>query len=201
MKLFNLKLSVILLVLIAGFSCKKNESDKYLETDFYYSKMEGSEGFYEKHFSIRKDKVIVKCNSESESQALTQQTVFSFAYETGNWVIGTIDPKNTKLDDLTNRSDVIDAIYGLEYVDGTLQYLTDQILVKFKDEQKPETVFAAIGLAENVEAIELFDAYSETYLITLNVKLNEILHICRSLFKEGLCEFAEPSFFREIVAD
>ena len=65
-----------------------------------------------------------------------------------------------------------------------------------KKGQSPESVLAHVGLTEKVEAIELFipDCDSDTYLVTLNVKLDHILQVCKNLAESGLCYFAEPDF-------
>ena len=191
--------AAILLLFAGSFSCQNKEQD-FLdeETDFYYTDIGEKE-----YFIVRKDKVILKCKSEAEAKALAKQKIFLSAYtiaydESSSWVIGTIDPEKTKLNDLLQKSEVVSATYGLEYVDGALQYPTDRISVTFKKGQTPESVLDAIGLTENVEAIELFDSWSDLYLITLNIKLSDILLTSRILFESELCVSAEPSFFLEL---
>ena len=167
-------------------------SDKGQPYDFYY----GDEGKKEILY-VRKDKVIIKAESADIAKALCDETVFSSAYDVSYYfVIATINPKKTKLGDIWKIPGVVDATYGLEYADGTFQYPSDHIFMKCKD-NTPEEILDAVGLTENVVEIELFDTFSEIYLITLNTRLGAILKTCRNLCESGLCEFAEPSFFRE----
>jgi hypothetical protein len=78
-----------------------------------------------------------------------------------------------------------------------LQYPTDKIYAGFKG-FSPEEALGKAGLTENVVEIELCDADRKGYDVTLDVKLSDILRICRNLYESGLCEWAEPSFFREM---
>ena len=149
-------------------------------------------------FNIRKDKVIIKTKSDADAKELTKQDIFLSdrpAYDVaGCWVIATIDSVKTQLNDIMQLSGVVDAAYGLEY-GKDLHYPSNQIFLQCS---APEDVLARIGLAKNVESIELINPYSTIYLITLNVKLGDIVKICRNLYESGLCHFAEPVFFREM---
>ncbi len=192
------KVSVATLCIVYTLSftaagCGKSNSGDEDFTDFFYND-KGEKSY----LKIRKDKLILKCTSAEDAKALTKEPFFTSAYDVGHWVIGTIEPKKTKLDELLKEPEVVSATYGLEYSDGTLQYPTDRIYVKFKEGLTPEAVLDEIGLTESVEAIELFNPYSEIYKITLNVGLGDILKICRELFETDLCEWAEPNFFREM---
>jgi len=189
-----LKIAAIVLLMAGSTSCQKQELNE--KTDFYYAI--GKEGYYEEHLTIRKDKVIVKCKSEDDAKALEKQIIFKNAYTVGDCVIGAINPIRINLDVLLRNPKVLSATYGLEYVDGTLQYPTDRISVKFKEGQTPESALEAAGLTKNVEAIEMFNQWSDLYIITLNVKLGDILRTCRNLFKLGLCEVACPVYIREL---
>jgi len=164
---------------------------------FYY----GDNGKKES-FKIRKDKAIIKTKSTTEAQALSKNAAFRSAYDVNyNWIIATIDTLQTKLNELNQRPDVVDATYALEYFDGTLQYLTDRIFVEYKEGISMEKLFDEIGLSKNVETIELFDSWSDIYLITLNVELGDILKICQNLFESGLCKSANPVFICETKPD
>ena len=196
MKTNTLKWIVIVLMLAGNFSsCTMNDSMDNVGTaqyDFYYS----SDG--EKiSLKIRKDRVILKAISEDEAKTLSMQACFIMAYYVSDdWVIAAIDTSKMGLDELMQRQDVVDGTYALEGDDGTLYMPTYQIFVKFKEGQSPKKVFDDVDLSKNVETIGLFIENAEIYRITLNVKLGDILQICRNLFESGWCEFAEPSFIR-----
>ena len=164
-----------------------------VEYDFYYT------GVGEKEiFTIRKDKVIIKTDSEADAKALIENEIFQFAYTVGyTWVLATIDPKKTTLDDLLKIEGVVDATYGLEYVDGSFAYPKNQIALICKEDQPLETVLEFVGLTKNVEVIELFNPNSGLYLITLYAKLGNILKISRDLYESGLC-IVSPSFILQL---
>lgn len=111
-----------------------------------------------------------------------------------------ITPSQTDLYELLKIPGIVDVAYGLEYEDGTMQYLNNQIFIQCFEEESPENVFVKTGLSEQVEAIELFDEYNNIYLVDLNAKLRDILLICRELYESGLCGFAEPNFTIELKA-
>jgi hypothetical protein len=192
MKINILKITLILLALTGWPSCQPPLDME--DNDFFYTDT-GEKVF----FKVRKDKLILKCPSKEEAKALCKESMFISAYDLNCvWVIGTVDPKRTNLADLLKMPQVTDATYGLEYIDGTLQYPTDQIGIDFKDGQSVEKLLEDTGLRESVEKIELFDSYSELYLITLNAELGSILKICRNMFESELCKSAAPSFIREM---
>ena len=98
------------------------------------------------------------------------------------------------------RTDVVDGAYGLRHIDGIsqhhpLQFLTNQIFVKIKENQLLEEVLEHVNLTKYVQDIKHYHRYC---LITLDVKLGDILRVCRELYESGLCEYAEPSFIRII---
>ena len=192
MKKNILNITSIFLILAVSFSaCRKEEAVLF---DFFYS----SNGEKE-CFKIRKDKVIIKCKTEADAKELTKQNVFITAYNVNyDMVIATIDPKKTNLENLMQIASVVSSTYGLEYSDGNLQYPTNKIFVSIKEGQSIESILHHIKISENVEEIELFNENKSTYLVSLNVKLGDILKICRNLFESELCEYAEPSFIREI---
>ncbi len=166
----------------------------FAQSDFFYTEKGGKE-----YFKIRKDRVILKTKGV-EAKALSGQTTIFRSVRDVNYdmVIATIDTLQINLDGLRQKQGIIDVSYALEYADGTIQMPTNKIFVKFKEGQSPEKVFNYIGLNKNVESIELINENHEIHSIILNVKLGDILQICRNLFESGLCEFAEPSFIREM---
>ena len=202
------KIAAIALMLGASyFSCTKNVEFEELEAIELHSVLKSDierEFYYtdkgdKVYFNIRKDRVILKTRNEADAKALSEHEVFIFAYDVSYiWVIGYIDPQKTSLDDLIKIPEVVDATYGLEYADGTLIYPSHQISVKGKDDNHPENILKDDALYENVVAIDLFDSYSEIYLITLNVKLSDILSICRDMFESDLYICAAPTSFREM---
>ena len=197
--LFFKQTAIVLVLAVMAAGCKKSEvvDVSFLpqegETDFFYN-VDGNRDV----LSIRKDKVIVKTKSEGEAKALSSQTVFLSAYNVGFWVFGTIDPSKTNLDKLMELSVVVDATYGLVSEDGVLHYPSDKIFLKCKEGESPENILIINNLDKDVEAIKLFDQFSEIFEISLNVRLSDILMSCRLLHESKKCEFAEPSFFREM---
>ncbi len=166
----------------------------FAQVDFLYSEKGEKE-----YLKIRKDKMIIKTKSPEDAKALVKETVFYSAYDIyDNMVIATIDTLQTKLDGLNKKLDVFDVAYALEYKDGVLHYPSYRMFVKFKKGQSSAKVLDNIGLTKSIKAIELFNPYSEIYKITLDVKLEQIMQICRSLYESGCCVFAEPSFIREM---
>jgi subtilisin family serine protease len=201
--------AIVSTFVIASFSCTQDLEKEHVPlggatrglqemvTDTYFYAGEGGKV----PLNIREDRVIIKTNSEAEAIELSKQKIFLSdrpAYDVAYvWVLASIDPAETNLEDLLKLPGVVDVTYGLEYEDGTLQYPTDKIYVKFK-ELSPEEALEKAGLTKNVVAVELYDADRKGYDVTLNVKLSDILRICRDLYESGLCEWAEPSFFREM---
>ena len=198
-------LSVCVLFLMAvgcGFHADESSdenSSEYEEqvfmdkkTDFYYND-KGEKEF----FNIRKDKLILKCKSETQAKALIKDFFFLTAYDMGVWVIATINPSIIKLHDVLQRPEVLTGTYGLEEA-GDFYYPTDRIAVKLKDGYTLEEVLDATGITENVVTTELFDSYSEVYLIYLNVELGDILRVSRMLYETGSCIIAAPSMTWEI---
>lgn len=168
------------------------EDELYGGDDFYYR----DDGEKE-YFKIRKDRVIIKTISAEKAKALCRQNIFLSAYDMSYiWVLATIDPRQIILEDLLQMEDVIDATYGLEYRDGTLQYPKDQIYIIPKNGLSVENVLEKNGLSENIVEIEEPWSYSEIYKVTLNVRLADILQVCRTLFESELCEAAGPSCIR-----
>jgi len=164
------------------------------QTDFFYS-INGER----ETFNVRKDRVVLKTNSEEGARAVSAQTVFRAARTVGyDMVIATIDSLSVTLENLRQISNVADVAFALEYADGTVQMPTNRIFVQFRDGQYPEKVFDLLGLRESIKAIELINEFDEIYMITLGVSLGDILQICRDLFESNLCVFAEPAFIREV---
>jgi hypothetical protein len=152
-------------------------------------------GSHREYFTHRKDRVIVKTASKDDAQALSERVTFRTGY--GVLSVIEIDSATMSLDDVQALPGVLDATYGLQYSDGTMQYVTDQIFVQPRTELSIQQVLKEVGLSENVATIKLFNEDRGTYLITLDVKLGTILRRCRQLYESGMCVYAEPNFIRE----
>ena len=193
-------LCMVCVMFFAAVGCGRQETYPHIEDEdegeygFIYTD-EGKKEF----FTIRKDKVIIKTDSEADAKALIENKVFIFAYDVAYvWVLATIDSKKTTLDDLMKIDGVVDATYGLEYVDGSFVYPSNQISVKCIDGKHPEDVLNENVLNNYVVDIELFDPISEIYIITLNLRLAEIMQFCRDLYESGLYIFSAPVSYREM---
>ena len=164
----------------------------FAQSNFIYT----SEG--EKlYFTVRKDKVLIKTNQESNASSLSAQDAFqSVSIINGNTVIATVNPLDFDIEQLPPSALISDMTYMLEYTNGELQCPTDKIFVKCNGEYTIEQVIA--GIQEQVVSAELTYPESEVYTLTLNTKLNDVLALTHTLFESGLCEFAEPSFLRLI---
>jgi len=78
------------------------------QSDFFYTDKGEKETF-----KIRKDKMILKTKSATDAKVLSNQAIFRSAYDVSyDCVIATIDTFQIKLDDLKQRSDVVDATYA-----------------------------------------------------------------------------------------
>ena len=176
--------------LILFLVCLGSATGLFAQTDSLYI------GAKKVYFKIRKDRVIVKSQSEPEAQTLSKQTMFFDAHNVGNLVIATIDSTKTNLEVLRQAPNTADIAYALECTDGTFYYPTNMIFVKLKKEHLIEKILDSVGLSKNVKSIELDRETNETntYMIILNVNLEGILLICRNLYETGVCEFAEPNF-------
>ena len=158
-------------------------------SEFYYTDTGSKE-----NFTVRKDKVVVKTNSEAETKALMEQSVFLTPVYLADWLIATIDSSTTDLCDLMQIAGVADAAYGLEYWTEAIIYPKNIIYMKCKEGQTPETVLDYNGLTAYIETIELYNPRSGLYRITFHVPLGDILRICCDLYESGLCSIAGPSF-------
>ena len=191
-------LCIAIMLFSAVTSCENKDSkgdDLSLPLyESYYSSLG-----VEETLTVRNDRVIMKTKPGTDAKALIGQSIFRSAHDLGQgWVIASIDPKKTKIDGLKKMTEVDDAVCGLVHVDGTMLYPSDRIFVKFNEKEEPAKILENAGLSKNVVTIDLLNAQSDIYQITLNVKLERILPFCRELYETGLCRFAEPSFYREM---
>ena len=161
------------------------------ETDFIYRE-DGSK----QYFKIRTDHLILKCRSAEDAKALSEQDIFINASVHDDEIIAMIDPSQITLADLLQRQEVVDGIYTFETMfEGIIIALQTLLYVKFTDGLTPEEVLYRAGLTRYVVSIELFNEWSMGYYILLNVKLGDILRICRELHELGLVKVASPSYY------
>ncbi len=80
-----------------------------------------------------------------------------------------------------------------------MQYPRNEIFIRPKPGFTPQQVFEQVGMSEEIASIELFNEYHNIYFITLDVSVGGILRRCRRLYESGLCEFADPNFFRDNI--
>jgi len=195
-----IKCVAILLLVTASFSCRNDETDD--DAVFFYQLSENSE-YTKVQLKVRKDKLIVQCDSEENAKALAEQDIFTSAYYVG-YVIATVNPKKTSLKDVQKKMEVISATYGLEDSAGDILYPKNNIFVIFKEGKtpeenlSPEEILEKTGLTERVASIKLYDEYNKGYDISLNVALGDILSICSMLIQSGWYTCAEPTFIREM---
>ena len=143
--------------------------------------------------------MIIRAGSPAEVKALSQQAFFHYAYSVDyDMLIAAVDTLQTRSGILMQRQDILDAAYALECLNGAFHFPTPRIFIRPIEGVPPHEVFDRTGLAETIEAVELFNGFQDIYMITLNVRLSDILQVCRTLFQSGLVKFAEPSFIREM---
>ena len=193
-----LKFLIFLFLAISIMGCNKttekhdeNEMEKHDENEMENQNIPLTN--YE-HLNIRKDKVIVKTRSNAEAKELSKKDIFLSdrpAYDIDVFVIATIDPSKTNLNDLLKIHGVIDAAYGMEY-ENVMHYPSNKIFIQLKKG------LSVLDLDIDSESIELINPFDKIYLVTLNIKLDEVLNTCKYLSDSGICEFAEPSFLKEI---
>ena len=161
------------------------------ETDFYYRE-NGSKDC----FKIKTDRLILKCRSVEDAKVLLEQDIFINASVHSDEIIAMIDPSQITLADLLQRQEVIDGIYAFETVfESMVIALKTQLYVKFTDGLTPEEALDRAGLTLYVASIELSNPWSMGYRIVFDVKLGDILRICRELHELGLVKVAEPSCY------
>lgn len=161
------------------------------ETVFLYTP-EGEKYYFE----VMKDYVIIEAEQGYDTRNFINQPALLHGHTWRPWTTAevVIDPNETDLDDITQMPGVADATYLLLYAYGEHYYPTNRIYVEFKNGITPEEALEEVGLTENIVSIELKYEKRNGYGIILNVKLNEIINICNTLYEFGLCTVAEPSF-------
>ena len=150
-------------------------------------------------FNIRKDKVVIYPNFLADT---TGQDALISADTVAGWILATVEPKKTKLEDLWKMEWVMAATYALEYADNTtLLYPQNKIYIKTNKGLSPEEAFKKTGLTDKVMKIELFDKYNQGYIVTTNVNMSYLFRFCRKLYESGVFECAEPECIMEIKLD
>jgi len=167
-------------------------SASFAQTDFLYT----TDGKM-KSYKIRKDKVLLQCRPETDRELFFNRSVFTSAFEfIDNLMMVTIDTLHINLAHLKRMPEVTDAVYALEYEEGTLQMPSYNISIKMKAGHPVEEVLKKVGLDRQIENITLSNPHREIYRVKLNLSLENIFPICRKLYETGWCQFAEPYFIR-----
>lgn len=164
------------------------------EVSFYYR------GDQKIELTVREDKVITKTASNEDAKVLCENEIFIFEgirWPQGEYIIASIDPATTTIEDVRKVTGVLSATYGLEGDFGLMCWPTDQIFVKPVEGTSIGNIIDEAVLSEYIKETELSNPYSGSYLITLNLNLEHILWASNELFETELCEYAEPSFYRE----
>jgi len=169
-------------------------TNTFAQTDYFYTASGEKESF-----KVRKDRVLIKCQPNTDVDAFLEPSFFISASDFGdNLIIATIDTLQTHLSNLRRTPNVADVTYALEYRDGTIQMPMYEIFLKPKEGRTPEEILRNAGLEKSIENISLMNHHSKSYLVKLNVSLNEILPVCRNLYELGECQYVEPAFIREM---
>jgi len=163
------------------------------EVNFFYRGKEKIE------FEVLKDLVIVKTASEAEAEALGKLDIFSSedfpGYTMNEWLLASIDPEKTTIEDVRKLPGAIGAAYGMNNEFGIPCWTNDGIFVRPLAGTSIENVIKKSGLAEYVEKAELRIALYGVYLLRLDLQPQYIMWASCQLFETGMCEYAEPSFF------
>jgi len=195
-------LCIVCTLFFMASGCGRQESVPAEEGDGFYYVNEGKKQFY----SISKDKVILKTKSETDAKNLCKHPVFlgasdiKFTHEDiDGWVIAIIDPQKTKLNDLMQIPEVVDATYAIN-IGPCVYYPTDMISVGFQHGYSPDHFVNHHELGESVKSIkQFFKDDPQIHIITFNAKMGDIIEISRRLYETGWFEFAMPIFFGGII--
>jgi subtilisin family serine protease len=188
----TMKKVFLLLVMLANAV-----SGLFAQTDFFYS-----ENGKEEHFKIRKDKIAIRTKSKVKAEELLLQESFRHMKKMQNDLLfATVDSgvvKTDKLEQLEQREEISDVHYFLEYADGALQLPTERIFVKPKHGQSLKRIIQESGLSGKVKTSKEINSIDGIHMLTLDVKMKNILQVCRIVYKTGLVDFVEPCFTRQI---
>ena len=165
----------------------------FAQSDFIYTP-EGEKLY----FTVRKDKILITTNQEVDIASLSEEAAVLAASKINrHTAILTLNPvQTTAAEQIAQNSQVNDMTYMLENAEGDLQCPTNKIFVKCNSRYTIEQVIADIE--EQVLSVEMNYPESQIYTLTLNTNLDNVLSLANALFETGLCEFAEPSFMRQI---
>jgi subtilisin family serine protease len=171
-------------------------SNLFAQSDFFYSK-KGKE----ETFKIRKDIVIFKTKSQDNADKKWQRPKFkSVEIIHDDLIKANVNPDEFDVQDLADMDGVTDSYYMLEYTgDGTLQALSNRILLIPQKGESVENIIRKSGLSEKIEQLELIFPDAGIYLLTLSCKMKDILPACRRIYETGLVNVVEPDFFRQAL--
>jgi len=168
----------------------------FAQTDFFYSP-DGEKVV----LKLKKDMALVKHRPETSIDTwLAQSNFTSSTIISNNLVIVSFDSMQMNLNNLKQNSNILDAVYALENAYGSKQIPTNVIIIKLKVGNLIEELFNSVGLIQYVEEVELFNIYENIYVATLNIPLGDVMLWSRSLFETGKCDFATPSFLRNLFS-
>lgn len=168
------------------------------EVSYYYLRNQKIE------LKVLKDRVIAKAASFEQAKVLCENEIFIFEglrWPMEEFIIASIDPETTTIEDVRKLPGVLSAEYGYEDDLGYWYCPTDKIYVSHvHDGTSIETVIKEAGLSDYVEETELMIPIFNAWLVTTNLNLEHILWASVELYETGMCEYAEPAFIREIRA-
>lgn len=159
------------------------------EVSFYYL------GDTKIQLKVLKDRVIAKAASESDAEVLCENDIFIFEgmrRAMGKWIVASIDPEETTIEDVRELPGVIGATYGLEDKDENRYYPGEKIFVQPVKGTTIENIISDADLTEYVVSTEWLTSYGS---ITLNLSPEYILWASNELYETEMCEFAEPAFY------
>lgn len=165
----------------------------FAQSDFFYS-----ENGKKEIFKIRKDLVVFKMKSHDIQEKNIQKSRFkSLDTMVGNLMIAKVDPNEFKDEELYSSGITDDSYYMLEYNEGALLALCNNIFIKPSKGESIERIVQKCGLSGKIKKNELFLPESGIFLLTLDCKMKDILSICRNIYETGMVDFVEPDIFME----
>lgn len=159
------------------------------QTDFIYSP-KGEKII----FKVRTDKVLLETSDKILRSQLPKVGSLDMAFD--NIFVATIDSTKQTIKAIKDNPYIKKATNLLEYSDGTLQALTNEIFVQCENQELIEKSLNILGIKKNVVKIETIIPEDHIFLITFDYEVTDMMEICRGLYESGLVEFAEPSFLR-----
>jgi hypothetical protein len=146
---------------------------------------------YKNNLKTGKLKNFVTDSSLSQASGLKKWYVFDLKKTQHN-----IDSFSNILNTLRNDTDLLYANPFLLYSDGTLQGLTNQIIVRLKTTTNINSL-SSLFKQLNVISNERDDYIDREYILTINSNgKKDALDIANTLYETGLFEYCEPDFVK-----